>query len=104
MRRKKGRFTVHTHTHIYLNYAAHLQQRDLDYLASGGNITFTETQQVELERNFQCNHFILPRERFAIACQLRLPEMAVKDWFKNRLEKFETECVQKGMPLRSRTK
>ena len=78
-----------------------MKQLDLDYSANGGKINFTESQLIELERNFQYAHILHPCERFAIAYQLSLPEKAVNDWFENRLKKFQSERVPENIKIQA---
>ena len=70
-------------------------------MANEGKMNFTESQLIELERNFQCAHNLKSSERFAIAYQLSLPEKAVKDWFENRLKKFRSECAQENITIQA---
>ena len=70
-------------------------------MANGREINFTESQQSELERNFQYAHTLHPSERLAIAYQLSLPEQAVNDWFKNRFKKYKSERAEKNVAIQA---
>ena len=85
--------------HVF--HAAYLKQLDLKYLANGREINFTESQQSELERNFQYAHTLHPSERLAIAYQLSLPEQAVNDWFKNRFKKYKSERAEENIAIQA---
>ena len=53
----------------------------------GGQMRFSQEQTIDLERIFQKNKYISPRDRKRIANQINLTESQVKTWFQNRRAK-----------------
>lgn len=53
----------------------------------GGQIRFSQEQTIDLEKIFQENKYISPRDRKRIANKINLTESQVKTWFQNRRAK-----------------
>ena len=83
-------------------FTEYLEKLELQYAASGRNITLSEFQLAELEKNFRYTHVLLQSDKYAIASFLLLPETAVEDWFKVRLERFNQQYTRSNEKCRKR--
>ncbi|MFH4975856.1 hypothetical protein AB6A40_002565 [Gnathostoma spinigerum] len=50
---------------------------------------FSPQQLVQLEKAFECNHYVIGNERKELAVKLSLTETQVKVWFQNRRTKHK---------------